>query len=595
MASLSSPIHNPTVQHLIAAVLATAPLTSDASDNPANTAFLFHQLLLFETEHHFRVVCPTTEKYAPNMTCFSNQRYFTLFNTSLKVLLCLLTLTLASSLSAQRNHESYRGTWQIDTPEDGALILIVKRNGLASYFWGDNSDRTVYQGTWSSDENGATLTWTDGSTHRITRDALGYAITHNDAAAHELYTAEAQIVPKEVLGQWANAPSKPDDQVSDRDKAKGFFGTWKIGTETDGYFVIIESNRSAASNWSPQNTSSKGLRGSWAKQGSELHIAWDTGHYSILKQNERDYSFKLIPAGADLDNDTSERLTATRTNDDNLPTNWYARYQEEIDTNTGGIVFSSRKNANLFYRGAWIIQHSVNRFERIEIGRFGGLKSSSDSSLEGSWRMTGQDIFMRWDNGMREVLSPVGQGFLLYQYKPGRPLDGVPTRILPATPADRAKLAAHIQGRQDVAEQMLQLAEAAGVTSKPAETGWGQTFMRWAWPFGEQNTPQSTEALLQEGFEASNTIDPWWWPFWSEPLASEQPPAAPATTEVKPDLIEVPAPQPTDDIVAVEEATATAETEGTTASETSTAESQAPAIQKATKPNKTKNNWKWPF
>ena len=117
------------------------------------------------------------------MNCFSTQRYDATFNTSLKaLLLCLLTFTLGFSLSAQQSDELYRGTWQIETPDDGALILIVKRNGLASYFWGNNADRTVYRGSWASDDSGATLTWEDGSTHRITRDSLGYAIAFQDAA-----------------------------------------------------------------------------------------------------------------------------------------------------------------------------------------------------------------------------------------------------------------------------------------------------------------------------------------------------------------------------------------------------------------------------
>ncbi len=476
------------------------------------------------------------------MNCSSTQRYFATFNTSLKALLfCLLALTLGFSLSAEERNELYRGTWQIDTPEDGALILIVKRNGLASYFWGNNADRTVYQGNWTSDDTGVTLNWKDGSHHRITQDSLGYAIAFQDAAAVEQYATQAQQMPKDILGQWATAPAKPNEQVSDHDKAKGFFGTWQIETGASTYYIVVEPNRSAASNWSPDNTSSKGLRGSWAKQGNELHLVWDTGHYGILKQNDRDFSFKLISPGTRIDQDTSELFSANRINDDTLPVAWQANYQAEKAANSGGIAFSSRKNANLFYRGTWIIQRSATTFERIRIGRFGGLETSSDSSLEGVWRMTGQDIFMRWDDGVRTLLSPVGQGFLLFHYYPGRPLDGVPTRIFAATPDDAAKLTAHMQGRQDVAQQIRSLAEAAGVTTNPVEAGWGQTFMRWAWPFSEDEQPQSTEALLQESYETSATLDPWWWPFWSEKPSSATLPEADTTTAVETEIVESPA------------------------------------------------------
>ena len=173
---------------------------------------------------------------------------------------------------------------------------------------------------------------------------------------------------------------------------------------------------------------------------------------------------------------------------------------------------------------------------------------------------------MRWDDGMRKVLSPVGQGFLLYEYQPGRPLDGVPTRILSAAPEDAAKFAAHLQGRQDVAEQMLSLAEAAGVTASPEDADWGQTFMRWAWPFGEDDTPQSTDALIQESFEGSDRNDPWWWPFWSEkPISVGK---ADAETRIA-DSTEV---------MAVEEP-ATDDTTPTAADA----------------PKQANKNWKWPF
>ena len=501
------------------------------------------------------------------MTFFSALRHYMTFNAFFKAgVLGFSSLALGLSLSAQESDELYRGTWQIESPDEGALILIVKRNGLASYFWGDNADRTVYKGTWSSDETGATLKWADGSSHLISRDALGDAVAFTDAAANTLYTTQAELVPKEVLGQWAKAPSMPDEEISDRDKAKGFFGTWEIKTSNDTYYVIVEPNRSAASNWSPGNASPSGLRGTWAKQGSELHLAWDTGHYGILKQNERSVSYQLIAPGTVIDSDASERLGASRTSNDNLPVEWRTLYSAEKQAGASGIAFSSRKNASLFYRGNWIIQRSEKTFERVEISRFGGLSTSTDSSLEGTWRMTGQDIFMRWDDGMRKVLSPVGQGFLLYEYQPGRPLDGVPTRILSAAPEDAAKFAAHLQGRQDVAEQMLSLAEAAGVTASPEDADWGQTFMRWAWPFGEDDAPQSTDALIQESFEGSDRNDPWWWPFWSEkPINVGK---ADAETRIA-DSTEV---------MAVEEPA----TDDTT-----------PATADA--PKQAKKNWKWPF
>ncbi|NBB79196.1 MAG: hypothetical protein GVY36_07070 [Verrucomicrobia bacterium] len=426
-------------------------------------------------------------------------------------LVCLLT----TSALAQSGDDLFRGTWQIETPERGTLIVILKNQGRASYFWGDNADTTVYQGTWSSTPERATMKWPDGSQHRIERDQLGFDATYLTPNGTGRYTTPAQQVPGEILGQWAKPPTRDSELASDRDQAEGFFGIWSVGAEdsSDPHYVFVESDRSAASTWGDN----AGLRGSWAKQGSELHIAWDSGHYSILRENRRGFAYKRIAPGEVIEDDTTEPQPAIRTNRDNVPATWLAGYEAERASYTGGIAFSSRKNARNFYRGDWVIQLGENQFERIEIKRFGGLATSLDRSLSGEWRMQGQDIFMRWDNGMRKILTPIGRGFVLYDYRPGRPLDGVPTRTRAAAPADTSKLADYAEEREDVAEQMRSLADAAGLDpSQQANSGWGRTFARWVWPFSDNTEPATSDAILEEEFEDARSSDPWWWPFWSE-------------------------------------------------------------------------------
>ncbi len=418
---------------------------------------------------------------------------------------------LINQLQAQSSEELFKGTWRIKTPEQGALIMILKSQGRASYFWGNNTDRNVYQGTWNIADQVATLNWGDGSKHLIERNSLGFGITHIDTNGSERYTAQAEQVPQEILGQWAKPPTRESETASARDQAKGFFGIWKISDAEAGneQYVFVESDRSAA------NTEGD-LRGSWVKQGSELHIAWDNGHYSILRENQRSFAYKQIVAGEIIEDDETEFSAAERTTEGNLPSAWLDAYKAEREVYTGGIAFSSRRKARVFYRGDWIIKHSENRYERINIARFGDLSTSVDHSLDGDWRMQGQDIFMRWDDGMRKILGPIGRGFVLYEFKPGRPLDGVPTRLRTAAPAESAKLAEHLKGRADVAQQMVRLAEAAGIDpAQQEQNGWGRTFARWAWPFGEDEAATS-EAILEEEFEVEGSSDPWWWPFWSE-------------------------------------------------------------------------------
>ena len=519
--------------------------------------------------------------------------------------------TVDTQLIAQpkQNGDLFQATWVAKSPEEGAIIILLKRNGRASYFWGDNPDRTVYQGTWTSDEESAKITWGDGSYHQLQREALGFSIAYTGGSGIKGYSSPAQQVPKELLGQWARPPKKDEDMLSDRDKAKGFFGIWEIESENGIEYIFVESDRSAASTWSPAGQSARGLRGSWAKQGAELHIAWNTGHYSILRQSERGFGYKRIAPGALINEDDAPFTSGNRTSESNVPAAWLDQYEAERETYSGGIAFSSRKVARNFYRGEWIVKHSENAYEKVALSRFGGLTTSRDRKLEGTWLMSGQDIFMRWDDGMRKILSPIADGFLLYEYKPGRPLDGVPTRVYAATPADPAKLAKHMEGRDEVARQMLEVAEAAGIKGTESQ-GWGRTFARWAWPFGASEDQETPEALLQGGYEEPSSSDPWWWPFWSEKRISEQAPATQTEEELQAEPTEgsdgVETPSETSAATEVESMKAATESGNAVASEesapdTSLADTETVAPETANEElpepgnSPPKKGWYWPF
>lgn len=442
------------------------------------------------------------------MNSFSAQRFLNFFNRRIRFgALVLLSLCPALPALAQGQGDFFRGSWQLQTPEQGGLTLLLKSNGRAAYFWSDNTDRTVYQGEWSLQGETAVIEWADQSQHTIQRSALGFEVSYRGPADGGAYTVRAEQIPKEVLGQWAKPPTAGDELRSDRDQAKGFFGIWQVG---EGKFVFVEDDRSAAS----VNAAGQDLRGAWARQGSELHIAWDSGHYSILRENERGYGYKQIEPGVLIEEDATEFSAAARTVQDNVPAEWLSAYKKEREGSSGAVVFASRSSAREFYRGTWIIQRGTQTYERIEVERFGGLTSNRKRQLDGSWRMDGQDVFMRWDDGIRSILNPLGRGFLLYEYVPGRPLDGVPTRIFPAAPTDASKLAEHLQSRQAVTRQVLELAKTAGLNLERKNAGWGRTFARWAWPFSEDDAVEGLDPM--ESAEQPGSQDPWWWLFWSE-------------------------------------------------------------------------------
>ncbi|MFO8027572.1 MAG: hypothetical protein R6U56_07900 [Opitutales bacterium] len=496
-----------------------------------------------------------------------------------KYLLALaLALTPVVAL-AQSSEDLFRGTWQVQTPEEGALIILLKNQGIASYFWGDNADRDVYQGSWAHDDTTATVTWKDGSSHQIEKTDSGLTATFQNALGERRYSAPAEQIPEERLGQWAKPPTREDDMRSDRDEAKGFFGIWQLADSEE--FIFVESDRATASNIGGGD----GQRGQWAKQGSELHIIWDSGQYGILRETERGFDYKQVEPGEVIEEDETETVAAARTIESKVPSDWLADYKAEREADSEGLAFSSRKVARTFYRGDWLVRRGGDNFEQIGLSRFGGLETSRDRSLDGQWTMSGQDVFMRWDDGMRQVLSPVGRGFILYAYRPGRPLDGVPTRIHAAAPADADKLAEHLEGRKDVAKQIREMAEAAGIDpSSQEDVGWGRTFARWAWPFTDNSDDKTAEEMLEEEFEPEESSDPWWWPFWSEKPEEEE--ADASEEEANEDADGEPEEEATE--AAATEAAAAAEAE---AAEEEEEEPEAPAESKRSQAR----DWLWPF
>jgi hypothetical protein len=108
----------------------------------------------------------------------------------------------------------------------------------------------------------------------------------------------------------------------------------------------------------------------------------------------------MVEPGVIIEDDDSVMRPAARIIEDRVPHAWATAYRAEREIYTGGIAFSSRKNARSFYRGDWIVKLSENRFERIALSRFGGLSTTLDSGLEGDWRLQGaRPLYAlgRWD------------------------------------------------------------------------------------------------------------------------------------------------------------------------------------------------------
>jgi hypothetical protein len=136
-----------------------------------------------------------------------------------------------------------------------------------------------------------------------------------------------------------------------------------------------------------------------------------------------------------------------------------------------------------------------------------------------------------------------------------------------------------LKGREQIALHIVKLTEAAGIDPAEQETvGWGRTFARWAWPFGEDEAAASADGIIEQEFEEASETDPWWWPLWSEKGPAEQVNG----TETKTDALEVPVPDKAAEEITTEttvenipESTATEET--------------------SEKNSRSVRDWVWPF
>lgn len=476
---------------------------------------------------------------------------------SLLPLFLSLTLAwIASSLQGQTEKDPFQGIWVVASKTSDPLIIILKPNGEAAYFGIKSVERSVYQGQWTTLEGVATAQWADGSEHRFRQGAFDLVASYRDPGGQITENLSTKALPEGVLGQWAKPPARSDLESEALENT--YFGLWEMRDPAGkDVFVIVSKDRSAATNVGGADAS--GLHGSWVKQGSELHLIWENGDYSILREASRGHEYTRISAGLVLEDAATDFRAIARTATENAPSDWLESYRRQQSETPSGYIFSSRRDARNFYRGNWLIQHTNEIFERITVRKYGGLDTSRDPSLHGDWLLSGQNVMLRWDDGMRKILSPVGRGFVYYSYAPGQPLDGVPTRIRPATPETAEKLAALQDGRKAFAESLLARANAAGINpSLQGKAGPGN----WVWPFDRRQTQAGGALLTHEQTEAAEySNDPWWWPLWSEPTISGE-------TQSK-----------TDD--------------GALDAEAESDELQEKAVLKPLRENK--NNWYWPF
>ena len=171
------------------------------------------------------------------------------------------------------------------------------------------------------------------------------------------------------------------------------------------------------------------------------------------------------------------------------------------------LSFDSRKAQVKFFQGTWIFKRSENEYERISIGRFGGVRSDRKYQLNGQWKTGIDGLELTWDDGMRGQLLKIGDAFVYLEFAAGRPLDGIPNRILNVAPT----LLDRLGDPSQVAYQ-----RAANIVTAASQH-------------------PANPAKPKRPAQAFNNA-PWWWPLWTDPKQEEtaEPALIPETETERP-------------------------------------------------------------
>ncbi len=403
---------------------------------------------------------------------------------------------------------SWLGTWEFNEPRSGPQFLILRAGGSASMFSGHAITSSVMQGRWLFDGVRLEVRWPERGMHVLERRDGDFLMSYIEPEAEGFqFTVPAVRIPTDHLGSWAVDPISRRDQTQRDNEDAGFFGNWLIQPNgEDPYFILIRNDRSAATSRTSGNVDSSGRLGAWARQGTELHITWEDASYTVFQVAGDTFSVIHFTAGESLDKDRLDGMPARRIRRDAVDADWLENFNSERDAVGWGIRFENQRAAQRFYRGNWLVYRSDFGVERVSLGRMGGIRSTRRPTARGEWRLSTQDLFLNWEDGFRQVISPIGSNFVLFEYAAGRPVDAVPSRVFQAVPEDLDKLSV-IQRERKMEHPVFD--------SQPVQAEQRRGWLSVLWPFNGERRQEFPEDTFVQGDERSAN-NPWWWPFWSE-------------------------------------------------------------------------------
>lgn len=409
------------------------------------------------------------------------------------LLICLLVgvfftsqSLFAQSLADSELAESYEGFWEASFPEAGQRVFIIIKEGQsASYFYDFTADNLVHQATWTLESTPSTKVTVFGSLgdqFEIVRGETSFQVYWKRADGTSA-AGRATSVPESEVGKLSVSPDEAKRLNTTLTAAEGFFGTWEIQNE-DGlpFYIVVEDDRTAASSYPFSNYGTRGLRGRWVKRGDELHVMWDSGHFSILKELPTRYESVFFNPGDPLNNEESGQTTIAARVEFRAPGLWATEYKDsKVDYATSISVFRKRSNARSFYRGKWdVLDHDGTLKETIDFSRFQDVDSNREGGIDGSWRISSDWAYITWEDGLRAIVQPIEDAFAISIYLPDQALDGVPYKYFPLIPHDEGKIAKYIEKRSEATERLREYLddEQRDAERRRARDGWFNF-----WPF----------------------------------------------------------------------------------------------------------------
>ncbi|MEM7674237.1 MAG: hypothetical protein AAF212_12915, partial [Verrucomicrobiota bacterium] len=355
-----------------------------------------------------------------------------LFTSLLTTAILIGQTLLAQSEEETQLAETFEGVWQASFPESGQkAYLILKGNQVASYFFDLTADNLVHSATWTLDSvitPKAIISGSLGDNFEIFRGAVSYQVNWVRQDGTQV-SGTAISVPDSQVGKLSVPPDEAGRRNTTLTAAEGFFGTWEIqNKEGLPFYIIVEDNRTAGCSFPFSSYGTRGLRGRWVKRGDELHINWDSGHFSILKELPDKYESIFYNPGEALNDENAGQTTIAARVDFRAPGIWATEYRETKPTYATSIsAFRKRSNARSFYRGKWdVVDQDGGIKETIDFGRFQDVDSNREDGVDGSWRISADWAYITWEDGLRAVAQPIDDAFAISIFLPDQALDGTP-------------------------------------------------------------------------------------------------------------------------------------------------------------------------